>query len=93
MKAALRKGSPAGISEINSKHNRFSRSQFQRSVFLTLSKEKKKNPQDKMLSIPNYYRKNVNQNDKTSNPTYQNGHPHKSANNKCRRELGSDGTY
>ena len=33
-----------------------------------------------MLIIPNYYRRNANQNDNTkSNPTYQNGHPHKSA--------------
>ena len=33
-----------------------------------------------MLSIPNYYRRNANQNDnKKLNPTYQNGHPHKSA--------------
>ena len=33
-----------------------------------------------MLSIPNYYRRNANQNDnKKSNPTYQNHHPHKSA--------------
>ena len=38
-----------------------------------------------MLSIPNYYRRNVTQNNKKSNPFSQNDHPQKSTNNKCGR--------
>ena len=46
-----------------------------------------KRPQDKMLNIPNYSRRNANLKDnKKSIPTCQNGHPHKSTNNKCSRE-------
>ena len=39
---ALRKGPEAGIAEMNTKHNLCSRSQFQRSIFLTSFKERKK---------------------------------------------------
>ena len=46
-----------------------------------------------MLHIPKYYGRNADQNDnKKSNPTCQNGHLHKSTNNKCGRELGEEGT-
>ena len=46
-----------------------------------------------MLNIPNYYRRNANLKDnKKSNPTCQNGHPHKSTNNKCSREPGREET-
>ena len=59
-------------------------------------KKKKKKPillQDKMLSIPNYYRMNVNQNNhKKSNSTSQNDHPHKSTNNKWGTGPGGEGT-
>ena len=34
----------------------------------------------------------TNQNDEKSNPTSQNGHPHKSADNKWGRESGGKGT-
>jgi len=55
--------------------------------------KKPKWPQDKLIHIPKYYRRNANQNDnKKSNPTCQNGHPHKSTNNNCGRELGKEGT-
>ena len=60
--------------EINCKHSQLSRSQWQK-VNSPHTLKKKKNPklpQDNMLSIPNYYRRNANQNDnKKSNPTYQ----------------------
>ena len=42
MIAAVRKGPTVDIADINSKHNRLSRSQFQGSIFLTLFKEKRK---------------------------------------------------
>ena len=93
MTAALRKRPVLGIAEINSKHNQLLRSQLQQVNFphIIHAKEKrKKTPkwlQDKMLNIPNYYRRNANlKDDKKSNPTCQNGHPHKSTNNKCSRE-------
>ena len=58
-----------------------------------LMKRKKKWPQDKILYIPKYYRRNANQNDnKKSHPTCQNAHPHKSENIKCGREMGEEGT-
>ena len=45
-----------------------------------------------MLSIPNYYRRNANQNNnKKSNPS-QNDHPQKSTNNKWGRGPGGEGT-
>ena len=44
-----------------------------------------------MLSIPNYCRRNANQNDKKWNPTSQNGHSHKSTNGICGRERGRMG--
>ena len=45
MTAALRKGPGEGTAEMNSKHNWLSKIQFQRSIFLTSFKErKKKNP-------------------------------------------------
>ena len=47
-------------------------------------------PQGEMLSIPNYYRRNANQNDKKSHPTCQNGHPHKITNITCRWEMGEE---
>ena len=40
-----------------------------------------------MLYIPKY---DVNQNDKKSHPTCQNGHPHKITNITCRREMGEE---
>ena len=44
-----------------------------------------------MLSIPNYYMRNANQNNnKKSNHTSQNGHTKKSTNNKCSRRLARD---
>ena len=45
-----------------------------------------------MLSIPNYYRRKVNQNSKKSNHTSQNGHSKKSTDNKCSRQLERDVT-
>ena len=42
MIAAISKRPTVGITDINSKHNRLSRSQFQRSIFLTPFKEKRK---------------------------------------------------
>ena len=46
-----------------------------------------------MLSIPNCCR-NAEQNDnEKSNPTIQNGHPHKFTNNKGRKEPGGKGTH
>ena len=42
MIAAIRKRPTVGITDVNSKHNRLSRSQFQRSIFLTPFKEKRK---------------------------------------------------
>ena len=67
------------VLEINSKHNRLSRNQFQRLIFLIPFKERKKEPkqpQDKMLRILNHYRSDADQNDnKGSNPIWQNGHP------------------
>ena len=46
-----------------------------------------------MLSIPNYYMRNANQNNnKKSNHTSQNGHTKKSTNNKCSRGLARDVT-
>ena len=66
------------VLEINSKHNRLSRNQFQRLIFLIPFKERKKEPkqpQDKMLRILNHYRSDADQNDnKGSNPIWQNGH-------------------
>ena len=44
-----------------------------------------------MLNIRNYYRRNANLKDnKKSNPTCQNGHPHKSTNNEQGREPGRE---
>ena len=40
-----------------------------------------------MLYTPKY---DVNQNDKKSHPTCQNGHPHKITNITCRREMGEE---
>ena len=62
-----------------------------RSILLTALKGggEPQQPQDKMLSIPNY--RNANQNKETSNPTSQNGHPHKSINNKCGTVPGGKG--
>ena len=55
--------------------------------------EKPQMPQDKMLNIPNYSRRNANLKDtKKSVPTCQNGHPHKSTNNKQGREPGREET-
>ena len=45
-----------------------------------------------MLSIPNYYRRKINQNSKKSNHTSQNGHSKKSTDNKCSRQLERDVT-
>ena len=47
-------------------------------IFLHIlqGKKSKKRPQDKILNIPDYYKKNVNQNEnKKSNLIWQNGHP------------------
>ena len=44
-----------------------------------------------MHSNPNCCR-NVNQNNEKSNTTSQTGHPHRSTNNKCRRELAGEVT-
>ena len=80
MIAAVRKRPTVGIADINSKHNRISRSQFQGSIFLTLFKEKRKKNywmimgQDAQHTI--YYRRNTNQNDnKKSNSIWENGYP------------------
>ena len=43
-----------------------------------------------MLNIPNYYRRNANQNDNENIKSYQTGHPYKSTNNKCKLNLPSD---
>ena len=44
-----------------------------------------------MLSIPNYYMRNANQNNnKKSNHTSQNGHIKKSTNSKCSGGLARD---
>ena len=96
MTAALRKGPGMVIAEINSKHNQLSRSQLQQVNFphILYRKEKiPKRPQDKMLNIPIYSRRNANLKDnKKSIPTCQNGHPHKSTNNKQGREPGGEET-
>ena len=97
MTAALWKGPGVGTAEINSEHNCLSRSSLQQVKFPhTLYEKKKKKPTQmaagQALHIPKYYRRNADQNDKKSNPTCQNGHPHKSTNNKCGRELGEEGT-
>ena len=72
------------VLEINSKHNWLSWNQCQRSIFLIpfkeIKKEKRKKepkrPQEKMLSILNYYRNDADQNNnKKSNLIWQNGHP------------------
>ena len=66
----------------NSKHNWLLRSWFQRSIFLTPFKERKRKkkkeperPQDRMLSIRNYYRSSDQNDNKKSSLVWQNGHP------------------
>ena len=92
MTAALRKGPGTVIEEINSKHSELSRSQLQQVNFLHIPHIPKR-PQDKMLNIPNYCRRNAKLKDtKKSVPTCQNGHPHKSTNNKLGWEPGGEET-
>ena len=81
----------AGVAETNSTHNQLSRSQLPQvnSPYSLEGGGEPQQPQDKMLSIPNY--RNANQNKETSNPTSQNGHPHKSINNKCGTVPGGKG--
>ena len=67
MTTSLRKGPAVNLADINSRNNQLSRSQLQQVNFPQhplRKKTKLKRPQDKMLSIPNYYGRNANQNDK-----------------------------
>ena len=67
MTTALRKGPAVDLADINSRNNQLSRSQLQQVNFPQhplRKKTKLKRPQDKMLSILNYYGRNANQNDK-----------------------------
>ena len=92
MTAVLRKGPGTVIEEIDSKHNELSRSQLQQVNFSHIPQIPKW-PQDKMLNLPNYCRRNANLKDnKKSILICQNGHPHKSTNNKCGREPGGEET-
>ena len=92
MTAALRKGPGTVIEEINSKHSELSRSQLQQ-VNFPHTPQIPKRPQDKMLNIPNYCRRNAKLKDtKKSVPTCQDGHPHKSTNSKQGREPGGEET-
>ena len=81
---ALRKSPRENIAEINYRHNPLSKSELQQVYFPHNHEgEKKKRKtmpsQDKMFSIPNYYRRNANQNNYTkSNYTSQKDHLHKS---------------
>ena len=76
MTAALRKGPGTVIEEINSKHNELSRRRLQQVNFPHIPLISKW-PQDKMLNIPSYCRRNANlKANKKSILTCQNGHPH-----------------
>ena len=98
MTVALRKRPGLGIAEINSKYNQLSRSQLQQVNFphIIHAKEKKEEkPQNDyrtrciaFLIITGRMTKLQ----QISPYTSQNGHPHKSTSNKCRREPAGEGT-
>ena len=91
MTAALRKGPGEGIAEMDSKHNQLKEPIATGEFPQILYEKLKKMVLEKMLSIPNYYRRKDNQNNNMKpNPTGQNGHPPKPTNSKCGRGPGAD---
>ena len=96
MTAVLRKDPGVGIADINSKHSRLSRSQLQQVNFPhTLKEKKRKKTQNAQRTRCTAFLITTGRMTKwqqISHYTSQNGQPHKSTSNKCRREPAGEGT-
>ena len=92
MTAAFRKGPGVSIADINSKHSRLSRSQLQQANFPhTLKGKKPTNTQRTRCTAFLIITGRMTKWQQISHHTSQNGHPHKSTSNKCRREPAGEG--
>jgi hypothetical protein len=97
MTAAFRKGPGVSIADINSKHSRLSRSQLQQINFphtlkQTNKQTKTQNAQRTRCTAFLIITERMTKWQQISHHTSQNGHPHKSTSNKCRREPAGEGT-
>ena len=93
MTAVLRKGPGVGIADINSKHSWLSRSQLQQVNFpYTLKGKKIPNTQRTRCTAFLITTGRMTKWQQISHHTSQNGHPHKSTSNKCRRQPAGEGT-
>ena len=94
MTAVLRKGPGVGTADINSKHSWLSRSQLQQVNVLHTLKEKKNKQQNAQRTRCTAFliiTGRMTKWQQISHHTSQNGHPHKSTSNKCRREPAGEG--